>query len=87
MAIVRHYDNQKMTSLYIKSILMSYWRFTRQKVAIDEFRSMDIAVIDRKDLIDCEVKISKADLLNDNKKEKHIKYSLWWKWESSVKVS
>lgn len=63
-----------MNSIAIKGALMWYWRFKRQKVVIDELNGMDIAVYDKTNLMDIEIKISKADLRADKKKHKHKRY-------------
>ena len=57
-----------MNSTQIKAALMWYWRFKRQKIVIDELGGMDIAVYDKTNLMDIEIKVSKADLRADKKK-------------------
>jgi hypothetical protein len=72
----------------IKTKVLHYWRFTRKgynfiATEAGKFKS-DILVSNEKEIIECETKISRADLRNDFKKRKHTIYkepSLWYqKW-------
>ena len=75
MAIKADGSLKKLDSYFIKTALIHYWRFDKQCIAVDEYSNIDIAVITNGNyFIDCEVKISKSDLLNDFKKDKHFLY-------------
>jgi hypothetical protein len=69
-----------MKTAKIKLELLRYWRFKRQFVCCTELTLAnccisDVVAFDFKDtFIDCEVKISKSDLLADKKKRKHDMY-------------
>lgn len=69
----------KITSTHIKTALLSYWRFKRQFSCGDEvsvcYTSMDIMVDTGGFLFEIEVKISKSDLVQGEKrKDKHERY-------------
>jgi len=74
MAIVANKQLLTIDAYYIKTVLIHYWRFERQMMSVDEYNSMDVAAIKDNRFIECEVKISKSDLLNDKKKAKHYMY-------------
>jgi len=72
----------------IKTKALHYWRFTRNgynyiSTEAGKFKA-DILVSNEKEIIECETKISRADLRNDFKKKKHSIYanpSAWYsKW-------
>jgi len=69
-----------MTASYLKLALLKYWRYSRQYCCCTELtiatnNICDVCAYDFTDtFIDCEVKITKSDLLNDVKKIKHSKY-------------
>jgi len=70
----------------IKTKVLHYWRFTRNgynyiSTESGKFKS-DILISDEKEIIECEVKISKTDLKNDFKKKKHDIYKKPSKWYS-----
>lgn len=66
-----------MTSDEAKTKLLAYWRFERRfpYVATEcgPYES-DVLIADGKQTIECEVKVSKADLIKDKKKKKHAIY-------------
>ena len=71
----------KITSDIIKTSLLSYYRFKRQMIAVDEAQSCvscescDVLVYDNYYFHDVEVKISKSDMfIGEAKKHKHISY-------------
>jgi hypothetical protein len=71
----------KVTSLHLKAALYAYWRFKRQFIVADEVgvcqTSMDIAVDTGGFLFEVEVKTSKSDLVQGEKrKDKHLRYML-----------
>ena len=68
-----------ISSYYLKTALLSYWRFKRQFNVADEvsvcYTSMDIAVDTGGFLFEVEVKTSKSDLVQGEKrKDKHDRY-------------
>lgn len=68
-----------ISSTHIKAALLSYWRFKRQFNCVDEvsvcYTSMDIAIDTGGFLFEVEVKISKSDLIQGEKrKDKHKRY-------------
>lgn len=66
----------KYSALEIKHALLSYYRFTRQCICASECMDNDVMVLTKKDIIEIEVKISKADLWKgEAKKIKHKKYA------------
>lgn len=66
----------KPTSYILKTTLMSYYRFKRQYVAVDECMNRDILVDTNKEFHEIEVKISKSDLINgEAKKLIHFNYN------------
>ena len=68
--------NYKVTAFDLKLALLSYLRFERQWLCIDEFREADIAADTGKDNIEIEIKVSKGDLVNKEcyKVNKHHNY-------------
>lgn len=77
-----------MNANEVKTKTLHYWRFTRNgynfiATEAGKFKS-DILVSNEKEIIECETKISRADLRNDFKKKKHGIYkkpSSWYsKW-------
>jgi hypothetical protein len=69
----------KINSKQIKASLMSYYRFKRGYICVDEASCSgglsDVLVDTGKYIIDVEVKISKSDLINgEAKKSKHYMY-------------
>jgi len=65
----------KVTAFDLKLALLQYFRFKRQWVCVEEFRGADIIVDTGKEIIEVEVKITKADLINGEKRKQ-------WKHES-----
>lgn len=68
-----------ISSTHIKAALLSYWRFKRQFNCADEvsvcYTSMDVMVDTGGFLFEVEVKTSKSDLVQGEKrKDKHLKY-------------
>jgi len=66
-----------MTSDYLKTIALTYWRFKRgYYLCATEVRAgsdiADVLVSNGKDIIEIEVKISYSDFLADYKKRKHF---------------
>jgi len=77
-----------MNANEVKTKVLHYWRFTRNgynyiATEAGKFKS-DILVSNEKEIIECETKISRADLRNDFKKKKHAIYkkpTAWYaKW-------
>lgn len=65
------------TSKHIKHAVMSYFRFQRQMLCASECLCMDVCAISDKDVHEVEVKISKSDLWNGEKRKfKHSDYKL-----------
>ena len=66
----------KTTSFDLKLALLQYFRFRRQWLCVDEFRGADIIVDTGKEIIEVEVKITKSDLINGERKKqrKHVAY-------------
>jgi hypothetical protein len=56
-------------SIHIKHALMTYFRFERQMLCATEYRNADVFVLDGEIGIEIEVKISKSDLWNGEKKK------------------
>lgn len=67
----------KTTAFDLKLALLWYYRFKRQWVSVDECDGADIVADTGKHTIEVEVKISRADLLNGEKKKawKHMSYA------------
>lgn len=70
---------KKMTSNDLKVRLLHYWRFRRKfsYISTESFCNScvaDILVSNGKEIIECEVKISKSDFVADFKKIKHARY-------------
>lgn len=70
--------SDKVTALHIKTTLMSYFRFKRQWITVDECLLADVITDTGKEILEVEIKISKYDLWADMKKYKH-KYRLHYK--------
>lgn len=68
--------NYKITAFDIKLALLQYYRFKRQSICVDEFRGADVIIDNGKEIHEVEVKISRYDLLNGEKKKtrKHEYY-------------
>ena len=68
----------KVTAFDLKLALLSYFRFERQWVCVDEFRHADVVVDTGEDFVEVEVKITKGDLVNKECKKtgKHWHYSI-----------
>jgi hypothetical protein len=66
----------KITAVELKACLLHYYRFKRQCIAVDEFHCADIIADNGKEIIEVEIKVSKSDLLNGEKKKfiKHHNY-------------
>lgn len=70
----------KVSSVYLKTALYAYWRYKRQFVCADEvgicYTDADIVVDTGGFLFEVEIKISKSDLIQGEKrKDKHQRYS------------
>ena len=75
-----------MNAHEVKTKVLHYWRFTRNKynfiaTEVGKFNS-DILVSNEKEIIECEIKISKEDLIKDFKKKKHSIYKKPTPWYS-----
>ncbi len=77
-----------MNANEIKTKVLHYWRFTRSgynyiATEVGKFKS-DVLISNKKEIIECEVKISKEDLKKEFDKKKHEIYkkpSTWYsKW-------
>lgn len=68
----------KITAFDLKLALLEYFRFKRQWICVDEFRGADVIVDTGKDIIEVEVKVSKNDLVNGERKKqrKHQSYKI-----------
>lgn len=71
---------QKINSIHIKTALFAYWRFKRQFTIADEvgicYTNADIVVDTGGFLFEIEVKVSKSDLVQGEKrKDKHQRYA------------
>lgn len=68
----------KVTAFDLKLALLQYFRFKRQWVCVDEFQGADIIVDTGKEIIEVEVKITRNDLINGERKKvrKHQLYKL-----------
>ena len=65
----------KITAFELKLALLEYYRFGSQCVSVDEFNGADVIADTGKEIIEIEVKISKYDLVNGEKrKHKHYSY-------------
>ena len=66
----------RITAFEIKFALLSYFRFKRQWVCVDECMNADVVADTGKQIIEVEVKVSKSDLMQgEAKKEwKHDNY-------------
>lgn len=66
------------SSKYIKAVLASYYRYTKQHYIVTTevggFSADFIAIKDDKEFTEVEIKVSKADFNNDFRKPKHLKY-------------
>jgi hypothetical protein len=71
-----------MGSLGMKASLMSYYRYKRGYICVDECRCMysqisDVLVDTGKEIIDVEIKVTKSDLIRgEAKKDKHRAYKV-----------
>ncbi len=67
----------KISSFDLKLACMEQYRFNKGYVAVDECNSCDVIADNGKEIIEVEVKISKYDLLNGEKKKtvKHSNYA------------
>jgi len=65
-----------ITAFDLKLALLQYFRFKRQWVCVDEFHGADIVADTGTEIIEVEVKITKNDLINGEKKKarKHQAY-------------
>jgi len=75
-----------MNANEVKTKVLHYWRFTRNgynyiATEAGKFKS-DILVSNEKEIVECETKISRADLRNDFKKKKHAIYKKPTAWYS-----
>jgi len=72
----------KLHALQLKVALLSYFRFKRQWICVDEYNGADVIVDTGKDIIEVEVKVDKKDLLKgeDRKKGKHHNYKAGYSW-------
>ena len=77
-----------MNSSEVKTKTLHYWRFIRKDynfiaTEVGRFNS-DVLVANNKEIIACEIKVSKYDLKNDLKKKKHSIYKklnkYYFKW-------
>lgn len=68
----------KATAFDLKLALLKYYRFKRQWLCVDEFRGADIIVDTGREIIEAEVKVTKSDLINGEKKKawKHQSYNV-----------
>jgi len=62
----------------LKLALLHYFRFKRQCICVDEFRGADIIADTGKTIIEVEIKLTKTDLINGERKKstKHQAYKL-----------
>jgi len=71
----------------LKTKVLHYWRYTRNGynyIATEAGKfNADVLVSNEKEIIECETKISRADLRNDFKKKKHSIYKNPSKWYAS----
>ncbi len=66
----------KITSTHIKYAVMQYFRFKRQWLCATECLNKDVIAINKKEVIEVEIKISKSDLWNgEAKKWIHNRYN------------
>jgi len=68
----------EVTAFDLKLALLQYFRFRRQCICVDEFHGADIIADTGKEIIEIEVKVTKNDLINGEKKKarKHQNYKL-----------
>lgn len=73
----------KVTAFDLKLALLQYFRFKRQCVCVDEFQGADIIADTGKEIIEVEIKITKFDLINGEKKKvrKHQLYKQGHSWQ------
>lgn len=66
----------KTTAFDLKLALLQYFRFKRQWICVDEFQGADIIVDTGKEIIEVEVKVTKSDLINGERRKarKHQLY-------------
>jgi len=78
MAVIKNKQEQKLSANIIKATISMAYR-DKQFLTCTEFRFnmgghlKDVLAVKKDELIEFEIKISKADLLNDFKKKKHNK--------------
>lgn len=80
----------KVDSFDLKLALLNYYRNQRNSLCVDEFEGADIFVDTGKEFIEVEVKITKSDLINGERKKvaKHRRYAdgtpggkyIWGQW-------
>lgn len=70
----------KITAFDLKLALLEYFRFKRQWICVDEFRGADVVVDTGKDVIEVEVKVSKSDLVNGERRKQ-------WKHQSYKRIN
>lgn len=68
--------NYKVTSSELKVACLSYFRFKKQCVCVDEFNGADVIVDTGKEIIEIEVKVNKYDLMQGERRkvQKHKCY-------------
>lgn len=73
-----------LTALHLKLALLSYYRYKRQWVCVDEFNGADVIVDTGSEVYEIEVKVDKQDLMKgeDKKCGKHNSYrhGFQWRW-------
>lgn len=75
-----------MNAHELKTKVLHYWRFTRNSynyiaTEVGKFKS-DVLVSNEKEIIECETKITRADLRKDFSKKKHQIYKTPTSWYS-----
>ena len=60
----------------LKVAVLSYYRFGKQSICIDEFNGADVIVDTGTEIIEIEIKVSKSDLI-DGEKNKALKHKLY----------
>lgn len=70
-------ESYKISSFDLKLACMEQYRFKKGYVSVDECNSCDVIADNGKEIVEVEVKISKYDLLNGEKKKKskHLNYA------------
>lgn len=66
----------KVTAIDLKLAVLEYYRFRRQYICVDECHGADVIADNGKEIIEIEVKITKSDLINGERKKlyKHKRY-------------